>query len=99
MLYDPKWEKKAKSELSLAGLIAWLETQDPKTEYEWFGCTPCLVEQYAAACGFSRDDLYCVKDERGFNAYDRIACDSGLAVAKPHTFGAALDRARRTAAG
>lgn len=96
MLYDPKWEKNVKAEPSLIGLIAWLETQDPATEYQWSGlCTPCLIEQYVASIGLSKHDLYCVVDDRGHNLYDRLSLrNGGIAVETPHTFGAALERAR-----
>ena len=37
MLYDPKWEVKTK-EPSVEGLIAWLETKNPKQKYDYYDC-------------------------------------------------------------
>jgi hypothetical protein len=57
MLYDPKWEVKAKP--SLAGFIAWLETKDPKARYNYMDCTGlCPVDQYFTSIGIGVNTWY-----------------------------------------
>ncbi len=52
MLYDKKWDKKVKkTELSLDGLIAWLETMPPEGEYHWLSTQNCVFCQYQKAAG------------------------------------------------
>jgi hypothetical protein len=52
MLYDPKWEAKQKQKPSLTGLIAWLETQNPRGTYDFANCRgECLIGQYMAYLG------------------------------------------------
>lgn len=93
MLFDPKWKQKTVvTPLSLAGFIAWLETQPPATEYEWMNCAGgCLFDQYGASIGHEHiaADWGSIKQVFGPPGnYSRIC---GKA---PYTFGAALTRAR-----
>ena len=79
---------------SLRGLIAWLETQDPTAEYVYHDCEgACLIGQYVNAIGLIWNEN---GDSPGrvwwrghqFDVWGSIS--TGL----PHTFGAALERAR-----
>ena len=81
---------------SVPGLIAWLENQDPAAEYK-FMCTGCLIGQYLRSRGLSVKYLGTgtwtdgkqVRRElpQGFN---------DIAITEPHTYGAALARAKAT---
>jgi hypothetical protein len=102
MLYDPKWEVETKPDvLSLEGLIAWLEKYPATRRYDYLNCQGrCLYGQYMAAHGIiwsesgasspgmapKERDVFCAL------VYDKVAYDA------PHTFGAALSRARKALA-
>lgn len=82
MLYDPKWNL-----ISVRGLIAWLETQDPNEEYNW-ACERCLIGRYLEAIGqFDK-----MKDGITYSILTTKEC---IAIKQPHTFGTALERARK----
>ncbi len=99
MLYDPKWQKP-----SLASFIGWLESKDPKAEYDFQNCQgECLIGQYMTAIGiewgetpldYFRGDwskTNYIKTGRqifGVGTFDAIA-------GSPWTFGAALERTRK----
>ena len=74
---------------SLEGLIAWLEKQDPTTEYDYDDCDGhCLIAQYLADHGY----------RWGHNHYGRFLTGedrTAVAARFPETFGAALERARK----
>jgi hypothetical protein len=99
MFFDPGTTKTKADPLSLASLIAWLEKQPARKEYCYFDNGACLIGQWALHCDpvakVDGDGLY---DYRiagvtvDLSAFDRIASPA------PHTFGDALDRARRIAA-
>lgn len=88
------------SPFSLDSLIAWLETKDPAQEYDWNGCNgACLFEQWGAAItGYGRSAAY----NAAINGLDSVhprrpfldGPERGLACPRPHTFGAALSRAK-----
>jgi hypothetical protein len=83
MLYDPKWEKKV-DPLSLDGVIAWLETQDPATEYDWSSTLNCLLCRYLKSQGWN------------LLAYVSMATlTQSKAMERPWTYGAALERFRK----
>lgn len=104
MLYDKRWDKtevKSKPEkLSLAGLIAWLETQDASTPYNYRAIDDCLLTRYFKAQGFRW--VYSGVSKFSYSLFflpplftksypyemDQVA------VSRPHTYGAALERAR-----
>lgn len=88
---------------SLEGLIAWLETQPPAKTYDWLGnaCNGgCLLDNYLFAFGYPMHTPHGPPDVN----YQRLATLNGtmpyprmdyiVAEAKPHTYGAALSRAR-----
>ena len=87
---------------SLRGLVAWLETQDPTTEYDW-ACTNggCLMGLYATSVGICYKDMCTWPQDGGRPYYERCNNNGGggpysgiIAISKPRTFGAALERAR-----
>ena len=82
MLQNPKWDVG-----STHSLIAWLETKDPRKHYEFFS-DHCLYGQYLADHG----ETWIAIKECNYNHYWRIA------LTEPHTFGAALKRARAVVA-
>lgn len=99
MLYDPKWEQKRDADVfSVAGLIAWLETQDPTTEYDY--CVPgtCLAAQYLMSKGFSESKDYVIFPgslNRVIPGLKFITSGHGArGENRAWTFGAALARAR-----
>jgi|GEM_PF-1347451 len=77
--------------LTLGSLIAWLETKDPRQQYDWNDrCGRCLFGQYMKAHGIPWNyDGY-------DSTYGNVARTFGnhIALAKPWNFGAALERAR-----
>lgn len=77
---------------SLEGLIAWLETQDPATEYDYSDCFGmCLIGQYLAARGVPWEE-----ERYGdfLTLPARVTIASGCSAPFGETYGAALDRAR-----
>jgi len=103
MLCDPKWEKTTKADpLTLPAFIAWLEMHDANKQYDFLDCQgECLVGQYMAFIGVPWGETpangagnwagtaYAKVGEQifGCRPFD-IPAD------RPHTFGAALARAR-----
>jgi|SRR5690349_10053212 len=96
MLYDPKWQKKAASDLTFSDFILWLETKNPSEQYNWMNCQRCAVGQFITAMtGAKHPSGVIVYEPELFGrnwGYQEIC---GTA---PHTFGAALERARNLAA-
>lgn len=92
MLYDPKWGAQVKVDpTALTSLIAWLETMPPRQSYNWMDTCNCLAGQYMHACGISRMDPDRLLLSELMGGMDRYLAVAGM---KPHTFGAALKRAR-----
>lgn len=95
MLYNPKWEKRTRTEPPLAGLIAWLETKDPNETYEWDDCRGrCLIGQYGASIGLSWKAICLLETGTHDETLYKKLTPNCLALTHPHTFGAALERAR-----
>lgn len=103
MLYDPKWnETTTKPDVfSLQGLIAWLEKQPADRVYCYADTGHCLLAQYFVASGFGPEVAVGAGNfsERVNGRWGRCrhysdALDD-IAVKKPRTFGAALERARK----
>lgn len=105
MLYDPKWEKTLKvktNPISIAGLIEWLEEQNPKTRYSYTSPTDCLLARYFRAKGYRwalvgpHDFFY----SRFFlpPLFSKSIPEAMNDVAYARTYGAALERARTAAA-
>ena len=86
---------------SLRGLIAWLETQDPATRYNYVDDADCLLCRYFRSAGY---DVFTLS-RSGFATWPNIhsnvkypdemaaVCNTGLCGA--WTYGAALERARK----
>lgn len=95
MLFDPKWEVKTNVP-SLAGIIAWLETQEPTATYNFHACGGlCLIGQYMTHIGIEWG--YDGTDSRYLQVCKQITgheWNAYFAFAKPWTFGAALERAK-----
>lgn len=88
--------------LNLGGLIAWLETQDPETKYNWNSIHTCLVARFMfASTGKDCRDRgnWGVTYEQvcgGTGNYHFIGCN-GKSEWRDHpdwTFGRALERAK-----
>lgn len=97
MLYDFKrWEKpEVKADpFTLQGMIAWLETMPPEMTYNW-GCINggCLIALYGAFHGLSFHEM--CEGPPDDSIYSRLT-PNAEAAAMPRTFGAALERYRKT---
>lgn len=92
MLYDKRWDRKVETKadpFSLAGLIAWLETQPAGGTYD-FACNKggCLIAKYGEDIGINW---------RACHTSFAVRRELKIASREPHTFGTALDRARKLA--
>lgn len=93
MLYDPKWEVETRGDpMTLESLIAWLRTMPARGDYNWEDCEGrCLIGIYGRAMGLG--DKWHTFHSQLFDRYElHIASET------PHTFGAALRRARKALA-
>lgn len=82
---------------SLEGLIAWLETQPPETEYNFMDCNGgCLIGQYLLANGQENFRKWHDVPPPLCAVAGQSACkdDGSPAGEEGLTFGAALSRAR-----
>lgn len=87
---------------SLESLIAWLERRPGETEYDFWDCARCMIAQYALDTGIRLTAGDSGSQYR--EILERFAANDGcrwnttpaaeVAAHTPHTFGAALDRAR-----
>jgi hypothetical protein len=84
MLHNPKWTKTSPT---LKGLIAWLKKQDPSVEYDHEWPWACAIGLYAQSIGRTYGTL--LADYRQLQRWDE-----SIAESLPHTFGAALERAK-----
>lgn len=86
----------AKPRPSLAGLIGWLETQNPTTRYNWSDVSGCLVCKYYDALGVNN---WCATDRPWY--HDTFGGDGQKYIfvggTEPWTYGDALIRARSIA--
>jgi len=103
MLYDPKWEQKAKAKkdpLALATLISWLEQQPKDDVYCYFSHGRCLLGKYFYDLGFRRIWVGGMSFRHSGTGGVRLVMPESFAdisAEEPWTFGAALDRAREYA--
>src|SRR5215831_9558336 len=102
MLWDPKHDVKL-DPMSLDTLIAWLEKQPKDEAYCYNSNGACLLAQYFEAMAFECPWVgigsvhFGVRDEF-WECRGNIALPDGfnsISFQKPHTFGAALKRARK----
>src|SRR5262245_33624412 len=98
MLYSPKWEVKA-DPFALTSLVAWLERQPADEHYDYYNCAECPIALLFKASGYQRVAV------NGFNVSFDGDCRSlpphfdKITAARPHTYGAALARARALLGG
>lgn len=100
MLYDTRWDHQTTETapvkhdpLSLSFLIAWLETMPKNGEYSFLDCNGgCLLSLFMEAQGISWLDGkgHSTMEWRKLHYFPMFK----VAVSVPHTFGAALTRAR-----
>lgn len=99
MLYNPKWEPSKRDIFSTASLIAWLETKDPNTQYEYCVPSQCALAQYFRSTGEYHfvsvgTDRVTLGKLHGDKRYPLPRGWNKIAVAHPFTFGDMLKRAR-----
>jgi hypothetical protein len=104
MLYDPKWEKQTETKadpFALGTLIAWLEKQPASETYCYENTGGCLMHKYFTDCGLKDVSVggTCFSHSMNFRKIDvDMSYEfSDVAASRPHTFGAALERARAAA--
>jgi hypothetical protein len=78
MLFNPNWNGP-----SVAGLASYLETRDPAETYIYMNCQMCLLHEYGEAIGVEYGHPH---------AFGPVL--ETIALKFPHTYGAALERAR-----
>ena len=96
MLWDPKKDTKpAVDPFSVAGLVAWLETQPADGEYCYEDGGRCLIAKYIIAIGYRRPNIggYSMSAD-GLPSRKMPFGWEDISCIEPHTFGAALQRAR-----
>lgn len=102
MLYDTRWDANVKADpLKIETLVAWLEQQHPKAEYCYEDTAVCLLAKYFGQS--EGKDVNCtgtmvVRFEDGTDIIFPVSWHNKIAEPTPHTFGAALKRAREYAA-
>jgi hypothetical protein len=71
MLYDPRWNDTSSQNkpttFSLAGLINWLEQQDPDTRYSYGDIHNCLLSTYFRAKGYR--SAFCGPSDVSFSLF------------------------------
>lgn len=97
MPYDPKWEVDVKADpFKLESLIAWAKKQPPEKEYD-FWCNRCYLGQYFEAHGYEIQMIGTgTVTFEGGSCVDLPPHFNRIAQTEPHTFGAALARARKS---
>ncbi len=102
MLYDKKWDQKVKeTELSLDGLIAWLETMPPEGEYDWYSIKGCVFCQYQKAAGKWVKHIefeYLPESRYDYHLIGANNTETTSGTKADWTFGKALERARKVQA-
>jgi hypothetical protein len=96
MLYDKRWDKtEIKSDpFSLESLVAWLETRRENEKYRPWDLSSCLLGQWSKSNGLDKKQILVKSYELGrTEPFLTIASIDGP-QGEPHTFGAALNRAR-----
>jgi hypothetical protein len=83
MLYNPKWSK---TKPTLRGFISWLEKQNPRKKYRYMFPDTCVTGLYAQSLGKTFGTLLELSILQEW--------DETIAEPLPHTFGAALKRAK-----
>lgn len=94
MLFDPKWEAETEPTycgVGIAAFMSWLE-QQPASKSYWFNdYQRCAVGQYCHSLG--------IEPPKGFSMDGDVSSQLyGIVRPMPHTYGAALERARKLTA-
>jgi hypothetical protein len=102
MLYDPKWEVQADTKLDPMAydtFVGWLEKQPHNKRYCYLDHGACLVASYLTAMGFKSIEVFScgafthrIGNQQISAAYPQHL--DGIAVHEPHTYRAALERAK-----
>ena len=104
MLYNKNWDAKTVTSdpFTLESLIAWLEKQPSNKTYCFMDTGGCLFHQYFTAAGFDVAGVggTGIRFKSDPERRIRFTCDEFRSIAsiEPHTFGAALTRARHSLA-
>lgn len=97
MLYDPKWGSPPVMPTTVAeilqGLVEWLEGKPGGTTYSWIDPEDCLLARYSRSLG-NEERPYHKLFELVWYAGKLSEMESKVAVLRPHTYAAALQRAR-----
>lgn len=99
MLYDKRWDKpEVKADpFSMDRVVQWLETKPADETYCYVDGGACLIHQYLTHAGIPVDRVWSCGDYTARRGSPRIKTSRELwrvSANKPHTFGAALERAR-----
>lgn len=90
------------AEPTLTGLIGWLRTQDPTTDYDYMSNGDCLLHRYLRTL-VEMPDYYGVGGDRWYDAAGNQSplpkCLDIVARSFPYTYGAALKRAEAVLSG
>ncbi len=80
----------------LRGLVAWLETQNPATEYDFDDTHDCLLCRFSKENGYWRGEYgaTCAGFGEEQWAMASAAIEGSRGYRKHHGYGAALERAR-----
>lgn len=89
MLYDPKWQKQPRT---IEHLIEWLESHQPDRRYRYMDSYRCLAQQYNDHVGHDYKIPNPIKMWWGKSFDAKL---EKIGSGRPHTFGGALERARK----
>jgi hypothetical protein len=97
MLSNEKWDERKAPVMSVAGLISWLETQNPKTRYHYTDIFGCLLCRYFKAQGLNIWSVnpvgYRLKSSK-CQVRPMPSELNAISNGGEYTYGAALERAR-----
>jgi hypothetical protein len=88
MLFNPKWTKE--STPTISGFVKFLEKQSPDEGYIWACSQGCVIGRYLATVG--------VRYKGAVLSPLYLGWENLIAQPLPHTYGAALKRARKVLA-
>lgn len=87
------------NQFSFEALEEWLKTKDPDEEYSWIHSNNCLWGQYAKSLGLSYIEVMEAFRARGLVSKNGGEPGFGIGIRTPNTFGAALERTRKSIKG
>lgn len=99
MLYDPKWEVKA-NPLSVAAFVEWLDKKPAQETYDYYKFESCALGQWVKSLDPGAIDRDLEGDSYTYRVNGKIVNlrdpFRDIVAYHPWTFGAALERARKT---